>query len=158
MPKKLKRYYDRCYEGEELLRAGEVGLAVADVVAGGVDGDDDGAVGVGGAARGGIVGEEILGAELAVDAIEDGAEFLVRVGIEHGAAGGVGHGFEGVFTGGVAAAFVFHRADDDGVKERVGAHGFLASRVEVRGAGGFAGVGDQDDDAAAVVSTAFERA
>src|SRR6267143_7082857 len=41
----------------ELLRAGEVGLAVADVVGGGVDGEDDGAVGVGGAAGGGIVGE-----------------------------------------------------------------------------------------------------
>ena len=75
MPKKLKRYYDRCYEGEELLGAGEVGLAVADVVGGGVDGDDDGAVGVGGAAGIGVVGEEILGAEFAVDAIEgaDGA-------------------------------------------------------------------------------------
>src|SRR5712671_5543473 len=114
MPKKLKRYYDRCYEGEELLRASEVGLAVADVVGGGVDGDYDGAVGVGGAAGIGIVGEEILG-----------AEFLGRVGIEHGAAGGVGHGFEGVFTGGVAAAFVFHRADDDGVEERAGEDGFL---------------------------------
>src|SRR6266446_2610579 len=158
MPKKLKRYYDRCYEGEELLRASEVGLAVADVVGGGVDGDYDGAVGVGGAAGGGIVGEEILGAELAVDAIEDGAEFLGRVGIEHGAAGGVGHGFEGVFTGGVAAAFVFHRADDDGVEERVGADGFLAGGVKVGGAGSFAGVGKQDDDAAAVVSTALEGA
>src|SRR5712691_1397501 len=158
MPKKLKRYYGLCYKSEESLRAGEVGLAVADVVGGGVDGDDDGAVGVGGAARSGVVGEEILGAEFAIDAIEDGAEFQGRVGVEHGAAGGVGHGFEGVFAGGVAAAFVFHRADDDGVKERVGADGFLASRVEVGGAGGFAGVGDQDDDAAAVVSTAFERA
>src|SRR5712671_3861741 len=158
MPKKLKRYYDRCYEGEELLRASEVGLAVADVVGGGVDGDYDGAVGVGGAAGGGIVGEEILGAEFAVDAIEDGAQLLGRVGIEHGAAGGVGHGFEGVFTGGVAAAFVFHRTDDDGVEERVGADGCLAGRVKVGGAGGFAGVGNQDDDAAAVVATAFQGA
>src|SRR5712664_1795927 len=158
MPKKLKRYYDRCYEGEELLRASEVGLAVADVVGGGVDGDYDGAVGVGGAAGIGIVGEEILGAEFAVDAIEDGAEFLGRVGIEHGAAGGVGHGFEGVFTGGVAAAFVFHRADNDGVKERVGAHGFLASRVEIGATRGFARVGHQDDDAAAFVPTALKGA
>src|SRR5216683_6148965 len=158
MPKKLKRYYDRCYEGEELLRASEVGLAVADVVGGGVDGDYDGAVGVGGAAGIGIVGEEILGAEFAVDAVEDGAEFLGSVGVEHGAAGGVGHGFEGVFTGGVAAVFVFHGADDDGVKERAGEDGFLASGVEVGGAGGFTGVGDQDDDAAAVVSPALERA
>src|SRR6266852_5349861 len=157
MPKKLKRYYDRCYEGEELLRASEVGLAVADVVGGGVDGDYDGAVGVGGAAGIGIVGEEILGAEFAVDAIEDGAEFLGRVGIEHGAAGGVGHGFEGVFAGGVAAAFVFHRADDDGVEKRAGEDGFLASGVEVGVAGGFAGVGNQDDDAAAVGAAAGQR-
>jgi len=68
--------------------------------------------------------------------IEDGAEFLGRVGIEHGAAGGVGHSFEGVFTGGVAAAR-FHRADDDGVEERVGADGFLAGGVKVGRAGGF---------------------
>src|SRR6266478_4744182 len=156
MPKKRKRYHGQPHKGEELLWPGEVGLAVADVVGGGVDGDDDGAVGVGGAAGGGIVGKEILGAEFAVDAIEDGAQLLGRVGIEHGAAGGVGHGFEGVFTGGVAAAFVFHRADDDGVEERVGADGFLASGIEVRGAGGFAGVGNQDDDPAAVVSPALQ--
>src|SRR5712671_5028670 len=136
MPKKLKRYYDRCYEGEELLRASEVGLAVADVVGGGVDGDYDGAVGVGGAAGGGIVGEKILGAEFAVDAVEDGAQLLGRIGIEHGAAGGVGHGLE----------------------ERVGADGCLAGGVEVGGTGGFASVGNEDDDAAAVVSTAFEGA
>src|SRR6202158_3152490 len=158
MPKKLKRYYGQPYKGEELLWAGEVGLAMADVVAGRGDGDLDGAVGVGGAARGGIVGQEILGAELAVDAIEDGAQLLGLVGIEHGAARGVGHGFQSVFTSGVAPAFVFHRADDDGVKQRVGAYGFLASRVEVGAAGGFARVGDQEDDAAAVVSTASERA
>src|SRR6267378_2152022 len=143
--------------GEGLLRAGEVGLAMADMVAGGGDGDPDGAVGVGGAARSGIVGQEILGAELAVDAIEDGAQLLGLVGIEHGARG-VGHGFQSVFTGGVAPVFVFHRADDDGVKQCVGAYGFLASRVEVGAAGGFARVSNQDDDAAAVVSTASERA
>src|SRR5260370_14481096 len=142
---------------EELLGAGEVGLAVADVVGGGVDRDDDGTVGGGGASRIGRVSEEILGAEFAVNAIEDGAEFLGSVGIEHGAAGGVGHGFEGVFTGGVAAVFVFHGADDDGVKERIGEDGRLAGGIEVGGAGGFTGVGDQDDDAAAVVSPALER-
>jgi hypothetical protein len=62
-------------ESEGLLRAGEAGLVVADVVGSGVDGDDDGAVGVGGAAGIEVVGEEILGAEFAVDAIEgaDGA-------------------------------------------------------------------------------------
>src|SRR6266446_2627768 len=158
MPKKRKRYHGQPHKGEELLWPGEVGFAVADVVGGGVDGDDDGAVGVGGAAGGGIVGKEILGAEFAVDAIEDGAQLLGRVGIEHGAAGGVGHGFEGVFTGGVAAAFVFHRADDDGVEERVGADGCLAGGVEVGGTGGFAGVGNEDDDVAAVVATAFEGA
>src|SRR5882724_297391 len=142
----------------ELLGAGEVGLAVADFVVAGADFNDDGAVGVGGAARIGIVGQAVLGAELAVDAIEDGAEFLGRVGIKHGAAGGVGHGFEGVFAGGVAAAFAFHGADDDGVEERVGEDGFLAGGLEVGAAGRFAGVGDEDDDAAAVVAAALEGA
>src|SRR6266850_4448554 len=142
----------------ELLGAGEVGLAVADFVVAGADFNDDGAVGVGGAARIGIVGKAVLGAELAVDAIEDGAEFLGRVGVEHGAAGGVGHGFEGVFAGGVAAAFAFHGADDDGVEERVGEDGLLAGGIEIGAAGGFAGVGDQDDDAAVIVAAALERA
>ena len=63
-----------------------------------------------------------------------------------------------MFAGGVAPTLIFHRADDDGVKERISAHGFLASDVEVGAAGGFAGVGDKDDDAAAVVPTAFEGA
>src|SRR5712692_7410231 len=146
------------YKGERLLQAGEVGGAVADVVIAGGDCNFDGAVGVGRAAGSGIVGQEILGAKLAVDAIEDGAQVLGRVGIEHGAAGGVGHGFQRVFTGGVAAALVLHRTDNDGVEERVGEDGFLAGGVEVGAAGGFAGVGDKDDDAAAAVRAAFERA
>jgi hypothetical protein len=90
-----------------LLRAGEVGAAVADFVVVLGDGDDDGAVSVGGAAGVGVVGEAVLSAEFAVDAVEDSREVLDVIGIKHGAAGGVGHGFEGVFAGGVAAAFVF---------------------------------------------------
>ena len=43
---------------------------MADAVGGGVDGDNDGAVGVGGAAGIGVVGGEILGAEFAVDGVE----------------------------------------------------------------------------------------
>src|SRR6266568_3821230 len=148
----------RRYKGEELLRAGEVGAAVADLVIAGDDFDFDGTVAIGGAAGIGVVAEAVLGAQLAVNAIEDGAKVLSRVGIEHGAAGGVGHGFERVFAGGVAPAFVFHRADDDGVEQRVGAHRFLAGGVEVGAAGGFAGIGDEDDDAAAIVATALEGA
>ena len=131
---------------------------MAEVVAGKGDGNLDGAVGVGGSARSGIVGQEILGAELAVDAIEDGTQLLGRVGIEQSTAGGFGHGFQRVFAGGVAPAFIFHGADDDGVKKRIGADGFLASGVEVGLAGGFACVGDEDDDAAVVVPAAFQRA
>jgi len=131
---------------------------VANFVVTGVDGDDDGAVGVGGAAGIGVVGEAVLGAERAVDAIEDGAKFLGRVRVEHGAAGGVGHGFEGVFAGGVPAAFIFHRANDDGVEERVGEDGFFAGGIEVGAAGGFARVGNEDDDAAAIIAAAPEGA
>ena len=43
---------------------------MANFVVTGVDGDDDGAVGVGGAAGIGVVGGEILGAEFAVDGVE----------------------------------------------------------------------------------------
>src|SRR6266487_986021 len=148
----------RRYTGGELLGAGEVGAAVADLVIAGDDFDFDGTVAIGRAAGIGVVTEAVLRAQLAVNAIEDGAKVLSRVGIEHGAAGGVGHGFEGVFAGGVAATLVFHRADDDSVEQRVGAHRFLASGVEVGAAGGFAGIGDEDDDAAAVVAAALEGA
>jgi hypothetical protein len=126
---------------------------VADFVRAGGDGDDDGAVGVGGAAGIGVVGEAVLGPKFAVDAIEDGGELLGGIGIEHGAAGGVGHGFEGMFAGGVAATFVFHGANDDGVNEGVGADRGFAGGIEVGAAGGFAGVSDEDDDATAVVAT-----
>src|SRR5260370_10048692 len=130
---------------EELLGAGEVGFAVEDVVGGGVDRADDGTVGVGGASRIGIVSEEILGAEFAVNAIEDGAEFLGSVGIEHGAAGGVGHGFEGVFTGGVWAVFVFYGAGGEGVGGRIGEGGRPSGAVGAGGAGGVPGARDPDE-------------
>src|SRR5260370_29940643 len=120
-----------------LFRASEVGPAVADLIAGRINRDDDRAVGVGGTARSRVVGQEILRAELTVDAIEDGAEFLGRVGKKHGAAGGVGHGFEGVFAGGVSAAFVFYPADYDRVKKSGWEYPLFARRVRVCAAWGF---------------------
>src|SRR5258706_4102945 len=130
------------------VRAGKVGTAMADVVAGRGGGDLDGAVGVGGAARGGVVGQEILGTELAVDAIEDGSQLLGRVGIEHGAAGGVGHGFQSMFTGGGAGAFAFFPAGEDGVKPSGGAYRLVARHLAVRAARRFAPLGHPDDEVA----------
>ena len=98
---------------------------MADLV-GAVDFDLDVAVGVGGAARFGVVAEAVLRAEFAIDAIEDAVEFLELIGIEHGAAHGVGDGVERVLAGGVAAAFVFHRAHDDRIEQRAGLHGGFA--------------------------------
>ena len=63
-----------------------------------------------------------------------------------------------MLTSGVAATLVFHRADDDGVKERVGSHGLLTGRIEIRSAGGFARIGHQDDHSAALIPAALERA
>src|SRR2546421_5327908 len=122
---------------------------MADLVISRRNRDHNGPVGIHGAARGGIVGQEILSSEFAVDAIEDSSQFLWRVGIKHGAAGSVGHGFESVLPGGVAAAFVFYRADNDGVKEAVGEGRLLASCVEIGAAGGFARGGPHDDHAGA---------
>src|SRR5260370_24894648 len=139
-----------------LFRASEVGPAVAGLIAGRINRDDDRAVGVGGTARSRVVGQEILRAELTVDAIKDSAQLLGRVGKKHGAAGGVGHGFEGVFAGGVAAAFVFHGADDDSVKKSVGEDCLFARPVEVCAAWGFAPVGDQEDGAAAVLASRLD--
>src|SRR5580704_11293229 len=140
-----------------LLGAGEVGFAVADLVVA-VDCDFDGAVGVGGASWFGVVAEAVLGAEFAVGAVEDVVQFLNLIGIEHGAAHRIGDGVERVFTRGVPTAFVFHGAHDDGVKQRAGFHGSFARGVEVGVARGFASVGYEDDDAAAIFAAAFELA
>ena len=139
------------------LRAGQVRLSVADLVVAG-DFDFDAAVSVGGAPGIGIVAEAVLRAQLAVDAVEDAVEFAGGVGEKHGAAHGVGDGLEGMLAGGEAATLVFDGANDDGVKKRAGAHRFLARGVEVDAAGGFAGVGDENDDAASILATMLERA
>jgi hypothetical protein len=89
-----------------LLRAGEVGFAVADFV--GVQHFYfDAAIGVGRAAGIGIVAQAILRAQLTVDAIEDDVQVLRGVREKDGAAGSVGDGFDGMFPGGVAAALIF---------------------------------------------------
>src|SRR5438477_645081 len=137
---------------EDLLGRGQVGLAVPHLIVAGCDFDFDGAIGIGRPARIGIVGETILRAQLAVDAIEDGAKLLRGIRIKHRATGGVGHRLESVFTGGVAAIFVFHGPDNDGVKEHIRADGLPASGVEVVMAGGFSGVRDKDNDAGETTS------
>src|SRR5216684_3987234 len=91
---------------------------------------------IGRAARVGIVAEAVLGAQLAVDAVEDGVELFGGVGKKHGAAGGFGDGLNGVLAGSVAAALVFHGADDDGVKQRAGTQRAAARGLEVGLAGG----------------------
>ena len=58
-----------------------------------------------------------MGAKLAIDLIEDGIELIDGIGKKHCAAGRVGNGFKSVLARGVAAAFVFHRANDNGVKQ-----------------------------------------
>src|SRR5207248_3257272 len=95
---------------------------MTDLVVAGSDLNFDGAVSVGRTARIGIVSKPVLGAKLAVDAIENGGKLLGRVRIKHRAAGRVGHGFKGMFTGGVAAVFVFDGTNHDGVKERSEEH------------------------------------
>src|SRR5260370_19476817 len=112
-----------------LLRAGEIRLAVADLVFP-CNFDFDAAIRVGGTARIGIVAQAVLRAQLAIDAIEDGIELLRGIWKEHRAAHGVGDGFQGMLAGGVAAAFVFKRANHDGVKELAGAQRFFAGSVE----------------------------
>src|SRR5450432_4294996 len=109
--------------------------------------DFDAAVGVGGAAGIGVVAQAILGAQLAVDAIEDDVQVLRSVGEEDGAASGVRDGFEGVFAGGVAAAFAFYRANQNGVEKGIGANGGFAGGFEIGAAGGFSDVGGENDHA-----------
>ena len=116
------------------------------------------AIGVCGAARIGVVAEAVLGAQFAIDAVEDAVEFTGGVGEEHSAAHGVRYGLQGVLTGGITAAFVFYGTNDNGVKQRTGAHGRFSSGIEIGAAGSFAGVGDKDDDAAAIFAAVLEGA
>jgi len=131
---------------------------VADFVAVTENAHFDGAVRVRGPFGIGVVAKAVLGAQLAIDLVEDGIEFLRSVGEKHGAAGSVGDGFEGVLAGGIAAAFVFYGTYDNRVEQCARAHGAFAGRVEIAAAGGFAAVRDEDDDAAAVVAAPFESA
>ena len=99
---------------------------MANLVVAGGDFDFNGAVCVGGPARIGIVGEPVLRAELAVDAVKDCSEVLSRIRKKHGAPSGVGHGYECMLTGGVPTIFVLHWPDDDGVKQHIGSDSFPA--------------------------------
>src|SRR6266849_3920543 len=112
---------ERVTATQRLLWTGEVGLAVADLVFAG-DFDFDLAVGVCGAAGIGVVAETVLGAQLAIDAVEDAVELAGDIGVEHCAAHGVRYGLQGVLAGGVAAAFVFYGTNDNGVEKRAGAN------------------------------------
>src|SRR5262249_18308693 len=98
--KTLDGVYGRRSWTSAVVGAGEVGFAAADLV-GAVNFALDVAVGVGGAAWLRVVAEEILGAKFAVDAVEDGVEFLNLIGVEHRAAHRIGDGVERVFAGGV---------------------------------------------------------
>src|SRR5262252_4216641 len=119
---------------------------------------DNLAKGVRRAARMRIVAQAILRAQLTVNAVEDGVELLRGIGIKNGAAGRVRDGLEGVFPGSVAAALALHRADDDGVEKRTRENGLPSGRFEIAARGGFAGVGDQDDDPAVLAGAAVESA
>src|ERR1700730_11706960 len=140
-----------------LLRAGQIGFAVANFV-GVEDFYLDAAVGVGGAAGGGIIAQAGLGAELAVDPLKNNVQVLGRVGENDGSASGVRDGLDRVFTRGVAAAFVFHRAHDDTVEQGVGAHSTFSRGVEIGATGGFSSVGNKDNYATTIFAAAFECA
>src|SRR5258708_1091308 len=142
---------------QSLLWAGKVGLAVANLIfAGHLDFDLP--IGVCGASRGGVIPQPVLRTQLAVDAIENTVQFAGGVREEHSPTHGIGNCFQGVFAGRVAAAFVFDRANDDGVKQRSGAHRLFSGGVEIGSAGRFAGVSNQDHHSAAIFTAALQVA
>src|SRR5262249_11698271 len=110
--------------------------------------DIDVAEGVGRTARVGIVGKAVLGAEFAVDLIEDDAEVGSGVREEHGATRGFRDCLQGMFTSGIAAAFVFYGADQNRIEQRVGADGRLSRGFEIGTARRFAAVGNENDNGA----------
>lgn len=107
--------------------------------------------------RVGIIAQQILGAQLAINAIENRIELVEFVEDEKISAGAVHDGDQGVLAGRVAAVLVFHRADDHGVEKSFGGDGPAARVFEFRNAGGFARVGDEHDGAAAVRRAAAKR-
>ncbi len=104
-----------------------------------------------------IIAEPVLRAQFLVDPLEHGIELRHRIGIIHRAAGGVGNGLEGMFAGGVAAVFAFHRANHNGVEQRLGTHGGAAGGFEIRAAGGLPGIGEQHHGAPAADAASLER-
>src|SRR5215472_8276528 len=159
----LKRHYSMRGEtgGLErplLLRSGEIGLAMTNLIVASGYLHFDGAIRVGRAARVGIVREPVLCTKLTIDAVENGGKFRGRVWVEHGAAGGIGHGFEGVLAGSVPPVFVFHGTDHNRVQKHIRADGLPASSLEIGAACRFPCIRDEDDNATAVVSAMRERA
>src|SRR5690349_8068145 len=130
-----------------LLAAGVVIFAVADLVIA-EHSYVDVAKRIGGAARIGIVGQAVLGAQFAIDLIEDDAEFAGIIGEKHGATSCFGDGLQGVLAGGVAPVFVFYGANQNRVEQSVRANSCFASGVKIGAARGLASVGDEDDDVA----------
>ena len=102
----------------KLLAAGVIVLAVADFVVA-EDADVDVSKRINGASRIGVIGKAVLRAKLAIDLIENDAKFGEGVGKEHGASRGFRDGLQSVFAGGITPAFVFHCANQNGVKKSV---------------------------------------
>src|SRR5436305_2439250 len=118
-------------DSRRLLGAGQVFLAVARLVTLFEDFHFKRTIGVSGAARVGIISEAVLRAQLFIDAVKNFVKFLRAIGKKHCATGRVGNGFEGVFTGGVAAILVFYRAHDYGVKQNSGASFVSAGGIKI---------------------------
>ena len=66
---------------------------------------------------------------------------------EHGAARAVGNRDQRVFSGGIAATLIIHRANDDRIEQRPGSDGRPARVIEFRDARGLAAIGHQHDRA-----------
>src|SRR5215468_11209619 len=113
------------------------------------DADVDVAKRVSRTARVGVVGETVLRAEFAVDLVKDDAEVGSGVREKHGSARGFRDGLQGVLACGVAATFIFDGANQNRIKQRVGADGGFARVFEIGPARSFASVGNENDDMAA---------
>ena len=113
-------------------------------------GDFNAAVSVGWTAGMGIVAQTILGAKLAIDLVENSAQFGGTFRIKNGPSGRVRNGLQSVLARGVSAALIFHGANHNGIKKDVHAHGFAPGGVKIGAAGGFATVGDKNNDPAPI--------
>src|ERR1700687_989858 len=97
-----------------------------------------------------VIANPILRAKLAVNAIENPIEIRGLIREEHSPSGSLGYRLDRMLTRGVPAALVFYRPNPKRIEQGLRLQRCAPGVIEISAAGGFTGVGNQDNHAAPI--------